>query len=142
MAVTAQEVGIRFGGHVPADVGLEHAIKMGQETFDHLDGYIEYLDAFDKPIAPARLSEIVTATRGARAWVVPTMVLWDVGIIGRGNAAEMARYPEMRFWPKQKTSRGWWREWRAGRAGTNSEHQALARTRSGHPSGRGIAIGS
>ncbi len=133
MAVTAQEVGIRFGGHVPADVGLEHAIKMGQETFDHLDGYIEYLDAFDKPIAPARLSEIVTATRGARAWVVPTMVLWDVGIIGRGNAAEMARYPEMRFWPKQNIQgvvegvEGWTRrhEQRAPSARANPERASL-----------------
>ena len=117
MAVTAQEVGIRFGGHVPADVGLEHAIKMGQETFDHLDGYIEYLDAFDKPIAPARLSKIVTATRGAGAWVVPTMVLWDVGIIGRGSAEEMARYPEMRFWRRH--------EQRAPSARANPERASL-----------------
>lgn len=99
MAVTAQEVGIRFAGHVPADVGLEHAILMGQETFDHLDGYIEFLDAFEGEIDDDRLEYIVQLTRDAGAWVVPTMVLWEVGIIGRGDAAEMARYPEMRYWP-------------------------------------------
>ena len=44
MAETANELGIRFGGHVPADVGLEHAIEMNQETYDHIDGYIAYLD--------------------------------------------------------------------------------------------------
>ena len=99
MAVTAQEVGIRFGGHVPADVGLEHAILMGQETFDHLDGYIEYLDAFEGEVDQDRLQYIVQLTRDAGAWVVPTMVLWEVGIIGRGDAGEMTRYPEMRYWP-------------------------------------------
>ncbi len=101
MARTAHEVGIRFGGHVPAEVGLEHAIEMGQETFDHLDGYIQALDAFDKPIDGHRLEELVELSRSANAWVVPTMVLWDIGILGRGDAEVMSQYPEMRYWPKQ-----------------------------------------
>ena len=105
MAMTAHEVGIRFGGHVPADVGLEHAIAMGQETFDHLDGFIEYLNAFDEPIDQARLRELVAMVKAADAWVVPTMVLWDVGVIGRGDARVMADYPEMRYWPKRNIPR-------------------------------------
>ena len=44
MAKTAKEVGIRFAGHVPAEVGLIHALEKGQETIDHVDGYIEYLN--------------------------------------------------------------------------------------------------
>ncbi len=105
MAMTAHEVGIRFGGHVPADVGLEHAIAMGQETFDHLDGFIEYLNAFDEPIDQGRLRELVATVKAADAWVVPNMVLWDVGVIGRGDARTMAAYPEMRYWPKQNIPR-------------------------------------
>lgn len=35
MAKTAKEVGIRFAGHVPADVRIIHALEMGQETIDH-----------------------------------------------------------------------------------------------------------
>ena len=100
MAMTAHEVGIRFGGHVPADVGLAHAIEMGQETFDHLDGFIEALDGFEKPIDRGRLTQLVRSVKSAGAWVVPTMVLWDVGILGRGDAAEMSAYPEMRYWYK------------------------------------------
>jgi len=100
MATTAHEVGIRFGGHVPADVGLEHALEMGQETFDHLDGFIEYLDAFDKPIDEDRLQRLISLVKGANAWVVPTMVLWDVGIIGLGDTDEMLAYPENRYWYK------------------------------------------
>ena len=105
MSMTAHEVGIRFGGHVPAEVGLEHAIYMGQETFDHLDGFIEHLNAFDEPIDRGRLDELVTMVKDADAWVVPTMVLWDVGIIGRGDAQAMANYPEMRYWPKRNIPR-------------------------------------
>ena len=39
---------MRFGGHVPEDVGLRHAIEMGQETFDHIDGYAEALPIEDR----------------------------------------------------------------------------------------------
>ena len=88
-------------GMFPADVGLEHAIEMGQETFDHLDGFIEYLNAFDEPVDRLKLGELVAMVRQADAWVVPTMVLWDVGIIGRGDGRTMANYPEMRYWPKR-----------------------------------------
>lgn len=106
MASTAAEVGIRFGGHVPADVGLRNAIEMGQETFDHLDGFIEYLDAFDRPIDQAKLEELVALVKGSGAWVVPTMVLWDIGIIGRGDARAMEKYSEMRYWPASRVQ-GW-----------------------------------
>ena len=123
MAATAQEVGIRFAGHVPADVGLEHAILMGQETFDHLDGYIEFLDAFEGEVDEDRLDYIVQLTRDAGAWVVPTMVLWEVGIIGRGDAAEMARYPEMRYWPGFQVE-GWEGRQRAAASRTSPERAA------------------
>ena len=123
MAVTAQEVGIRFGGHVPADVGLEHAILMGQETFDHLDGYIEYLDAFEGAVDEDRLQYIVELTRDAGAWVVPTMVLWKVGIIGRGDADELASYPEMRYWPSGQVW-GWGNRQRAAASRTSPERAA------------------
>src|SRR5690606_25103695 len=77
MARTAKEIGIRFGGHVPQEVGLIHAIEMGQETFDHLDGYMEYLNGDQGPIPDERLREIARRTKAAGAWVVPTMVLWE-----------------------------------------------------------------
>lgn len=100
MARTAADAGIRFGGHVPEEVGVRHAITMGQVTFDHLDGYIAYLDGFDRPIRDrARMNEIIELTRKARAWVVPTMVLWEVGVIGLGNTEDLSSYPEMKYWP-------------------------------------------
>ena len=55
----------------------------GQETFEHL----------------AEMEELLALTIAARAWVVPTMVLWEVGVIGLGDPETLAAYPEMRYWP-------------------------------------------
>ncbi|HEV7242244.1 MAG TPA: amidohydrolase family protein [Thermoanaerobaculia bacterium] len=78
MAKTAREEGIRFGGHVPAEVGLEHAIEMGQETFDHIDGYAELLEADKGPVDEKKLSMIVKKSKDAGVWIVPTSALWEV----------------------------------------------------------------
>ncbi len=106
LAAAAAQAGIRFGGHVPADVGIRHAILMGQETFDHLDGYMEEAGGIRGPMDSARLEELFALTIGARAWVVPTMVLWEVGVIGLGDPEALAAYPEMRYWPPQGVE-GW-----------------------------------
>ncbi len=99
MARTAKEVGIRFAGHIPADVGLVHAIEQGQETVDHLDGYIEYLGGFaDIRGEPAKLAGVVKLTRETGTWVVPTMCLWET-IIGAADLEKMSNYPELKYMP-------------------------------------------
>jgi imidazolonepropionase-like amidohydrolase len=100
MARTAREVGIRFGGHVPADVGLAHAIEMGQETFDHLDGYVEHLRGDQGPVDAGQLADIVRRTREAGAWVVPTMALWEV-LLGVPELETLTALPELRYMPPQ-----------------------------------------
>ena len=96
MARTAAEEGIRFGGHVPAEVGLMHAIRMGQETFDHVDGYVEYAGDAAGSIDPARLDSAVRATREAGAAVVPTMALWEV-LYTTLPLDQLLAYPELRY---------------------------------------------
>ncbi len=98
MAETANELGMRFGGHVPAEVGLPHALDMGQETFDHLDGYLEHLDATADPIEESQLVDIVERTRNAGAWVVPTMALWEA-LVGTRELDALTRYEELRYMP-------------------------------------------
>lgn len=98
MARTANAVNIRFGGHVPADVGLIHAIEMNQDSFDHLDGYIEHLQGDQGIVRDADLNEIVRRTREAGAGVVPTMALWEV-LMGALSAAEVEAYDELRYMP-------------------------------------------
>ena len=115
VALAAHEVGIRFGGHVPPDVGLIHAIQMGQLTFDHLDGYLEYTGGINSGIDQDRLAEVVRLTREAGAAVVPTMVLWEIGIVGLGDVDELRSRPEMQYWPRQSVD-GWARNVRNRRS--------------------------
>jgi imidazolonepropionase-like amidohydrolase len=101
MARTAKEVGISFAGHVPADVGLVHAIKSGQTTFDHLDGYIEYLEGDKGPVADPKFQEIAKLSRETGVWVVPTMALWET-LRGTTDLATLRAFPELKYMPPQQ----------------------------------------
>lgn len=98
MARAAAETGMRFGGHVPDDVGLAHAIEMGQETFDHIDGYEAHLGTFEAPLDEAALAEIVRVSREAGVWVVPTQVLWET-LYATTGLDELRSLPELVYAP-------------------------------------------
>ena len=40
---TANELGIPYAGHVSLEVGIEHALRSGYASVDHVDGYMEGL---------------------------------------------------------------------------------------------------
>jgi len=118
VAMTATEVGLPFGGHVPDDVGLFHALEMGQVSIDHLDNFVEALvpDELQPDTPPGvgnlgrlldvideeRLPSVVEATHAAGAWVVPTMVLWETVFFGDQSAAELGPLrPELRYMPPE-----------------------------------------
>jgi hypothetical protein len=101
MARTAKETGMRFVGHVPAEVGLLHAMQSGQETFDHLDGYVEFLQGDKGPVPDAKLTEVAKLTRQADAWVVPTMVLWET-LRGTAELSTLRALPELQYMPPQQ----------------------------------------
>lgn len=103
MAKTAKEVGIRFSGHVPADVGLWHALEMGQETIDHVDGYVEHLKCENSPVDEAKLKQIVQKTKQMGAWVVPTMAIWET-VIGAADLEKMTAYLELKYMPPQQVT--------------------------------------
>jgi imidazolonepropionase-like amidohydrolase len=115
IARAAREEGIPFGGHVPADVGLLHALDQGQQTIDHLDGYIEYLNGAAGSIPEARLIDAARRTREAGAWVVPTMVLWET-IIGAADLAVLEGFPELKYMPRSQREE-WTKAYRARQAG-------------------------
>lgn len=46
---TADELGIPVAGHVPAAVGLKHAISRGQKSIEHLTGYGSELETSEAP---------------------------------------------------------------------------------------------
>ena len=103
MARTAKEVNIRFGGHVPQDVGLVHAIEMGQETMDHVDGYLEHLNGFEAPIDESALSDIVRRSKEDGVWIVPTMALWET-LYGTADLATLRSYPELKYMPRAQVA--------------------------------------
>lgn len=100
MAKTAAEEKMRFGGHVPAEVGLLRALDAGQETFDHIDGYAEYLEADKGPVDAKKLADVVEKTKAAKAWIVPTSALWEV-LFGTIPLDKLTSYAELRYVPPQ-----------------------------------------
>jgi imidazolonepropionase-like amidohydrolase len=98
MARTAREAGIRFGGHVPDAVDVLHALDMGQETFDHIDGYIEHLDGRAKVVDEKALQNLVQRTRKAGAWIVPTMLVWET-LQGPVTLESRTGFPELQYLP-------------------------------------------
>ena len=105
MARTAKQAGIGFGGHVPAEVGLVHALESGQETIDHLDGYVEYLEGDKGSLDPTRLADAVRRSREANTWVVPTMALWET-LMGVPSLDALKGYSELKYMPPNMV-KGW-----------------------------------
>jgi imidazolonepropionase-like amidohydrolase len=99
MAVTARQQKIRFGGHVPEAVGLLRAIEAGQETFDHVDGYVEYLNGDQGPVDEKKLADVVARTKKAGAWIVPTMALWEV-LYNTIPLDTLRSYSELKYAPQ------------------------------------------
>jgi imidazolonepropionase-like amidohydrolase len=98
MAKTAKEVGIRFGGHVPDEVGLLRALEAGQDTFDHIDGFVEQLDGRAKVVDEKAVQDLAQRTRKAGAWIVPTMVVWET-LQGPVTLESRTAWPELRYLP-------------------------------------------
>ncbi|MCS6951690.1 MAG: amidohydrolase family protein [Bryobacterales bacterium] len=121
MAAEAKAVGIPFAGHVPDEVGLLRCLEVGQKSIDHLDGYLEALEADDSPLRNAdpkirrrdlglylderKIPALAEATRKAGAWVVPTMALWET-FNSTESPEAMAQRAELQFVPRQWVE-GW-----------------------------------
>lgn len=108
MAAAADKAGIRFAGHVPADVGLQRALEAKYSTIDHLDGYVE---ALAKPGAPAsqnfgvnlmshidesRIAALAKQTAAAAVGNAPTQILLE-NWYGPESPEAMRKWPEMRY---------------------------------------------
>ena len=119
-------IGMTFGGHVPAAVGVVHAIQSGIATIDHVDGYLEAsvrdsavystpgttLGAVIDAIDPAKFAVLARLARERNVWNVPTMYLWE-NFYNDRTPEELAALPEMAFvsaqqvnaWMNQKRAR-------------------------------------
>jgi imidazolonepropionase-like amidohydrolase len=110
---TARAEGIPFAGHIPADVGLPHALDAGILTVEHLDGFIEVLQkdgtkvpaetgffgsALADTVDQAKIPGLVARIKAAGAWNTPTQVLLD-NLYGGPTIDELVARPEMRYVP-------------------------------------------
>jgi imidazolonepropionase-like amidohydrolase len=117
LAAKADELKIPFAGHVPAAVGLARALEAGYASIDHLDGYVEAMAK--NPATPSqffgtnlvndldesKLPALVSATKAAGVWQVPTQVLLD-NLLNEVSTDALAARPEMKYMPPE-TIKNW-----------------------------------
>jgi hypothetical protein len=110
-------IGITLGGHVPAEVGIEHAIATRLSTVDHLDGFIEgavspamqariahptdqvTLPEMWADVTTERMQALARSARAAGIAVVPTMYLWE-NLWNPPQGEMVENRPEMKYVPK------------------------------------------
>ena len=121
IVLSANDVGLPFGGHVPQQVGVAGALTAGQSTIDHLDDYLEAMQPARSPALlatgserrrlsavhadAAMIEDLAEATREAGVAVVPTQMLWEV-LGGAREPTTLAAHPENRYMPRA-TVDGW-----------------------------------
>jgi imidazolonepropionase-like amidohydrolase len=103
IARTSREVGIPYAGHVPAAVDVMHAIDMGQQTIEHLDGYIE-LRIDRTPLTQEKIAALVRRTLEAGVWNVPTMAVMEANL-GVLDVAQLRARPELAYTPDARVQR-------------------------------------
>jgi imidazolonepropionase-like amidohydrolase len=114
LADTARQFGIQFAGHVPAGVGVRHALAAGMASIDHLDGYMRAMlgDDANGSTGPAgffgvllagrvdedEISKIAADTAAAGVWNVPTESMFE-HMVSATAPEQMRDWPEMRYMP-------------------------------------------
>ena len=113
IAAEAKKQGIRFVGHVPQAVGVEHALAAGQASIEHLTGYL----AAAAGIGQAKLPELIAhvdeekfaalakATHDAGTVNVPTLIVMTQ-IAALSDPAPLLAQRENRYVSPQ--TREWW----------------------------------
>jgi len=117
IVTVAEQVGIRFAGHVPLDVGIERALEAKFWSIDHLDGFMEGLDPASSgrrfsgeeagffglgrvmQADESRIAMLAAKAKASGVWMVPTETLMR-HVVGDFNVEEMRQWPEMRYWSK------------------------------------------
>lgn len=109
---TANEAGITFSGHVPVDVGIEHALNSKYASIDHVDGFLEGLVPASANVDPndngffgynftkladtAKIDALVDLSEKNKVWIVPTQSLferWFAPVDGE----TLLQQPEMKY---------------------------------------------
>jgi imidazolonepropionase-like amidohydrolase len=114
VARAAKDVDISWAGHVPAAVGLRHALASGQSAVDHLDGMLEaatpdsmyerlrrgppvpFADQVNS-VDPARFARVAGEIKAANSWQVPTILVWENLYSQAETPEQMAQREELKY---------------------------------------------
>jgi imidazolonepropionase-like amidohydrolase len=114
IVAAARKHGLSVVGHVPRSVGLRGALAARQKSIEHLDGYVDEIEADDSPLRNQRswlkrffavkvdedkVRSIVAATHLADVWSVPTLVERQKSALSSETVQTLVGRPEMRFLP-------------------------------------------
>lgn len=114
IARTSKEVDISWAGHVPAAVGLRHALASGQSGVDHLDGMLEATmpdSMYERlrrgpavPFAeqvnsvdPDRFAAVAAAIKAGSSWQVPTILVWENLFSQAETPEQMGQREELKY---------------------------------------------
>lgn len=162
LVATADRLGLRFAGHVPAQVGLARALEAKYASIDHLDGYMEAIlkdgastdsaGFFGARLAgqvdELKITEVARATREAGVWNVPTQALME-SFLSPVSPEQAAQWPGVRYMPPQQVS-----QWETSKRNAMSQPGATAENyrrvmairgkliKALHDAGAGLLLGS
>lgn len=105
MAQSAHTLNIDFGGHVPADVTIETALRARQRTIDHIDGYIEAVNGARNAKTINDFRALAKRTKEAGVGIVPTMAVWE-SLLGAIPLEERMKFDEIKY-VSARTIDGW-----------------------------------
>ena len=111
---SAKKHGLSVAGHVPRSVGLRGVLSGGQKSVEHLEGYLDEIEADDSPVRNQRswlkryfavkiddgkISSIAKATRRAEVWNVPTLVERQLSALSADELQTRLARSEMKYLP-------------------------------------------
>jgi imidazolonepropionase-like amidohydrolase len=112
--VSAKKHGLSVAGHVPRSVGLRGILSGGQKSVEHLEGYLDEIEADDSPVRNQRswlkrffavriddgkIHNIAKATRMAEVWNVPTLVERQLSALSADELQTRLARSEMKYLP-------------------------------------------
>lgn len=98
LANTARAVKIRFAGHVPLAVPLPRAIEAGQESIEHMDPFLVYLETAKGPVDEQKLAALASQLEEAGTWVTPTLAHAEI-TWGATSLDTLKAYEEIKYSP-------------------------------------------
>jgi imidazolonepropionase-like amidohydrolase len=112
IVAAAKKHGLTVVGHVPRSVGLKGAFAAGQKSIEHLEGYLDEIEAdesrlknqpswlkryFAVKVDDGKIRRIAVETQRARVWNVPTLVTKQLSVLSPDELQTRLKRTEMKY---------------------------------------------